>query len=130
MKPAFNREIKSWYSWLPSGVTSAIINTKATGRISLIAGITSDGEYLLLITKDTVSSEIFWFYLLILQQWFINSDRLKKKNPILLLDNASYHTSRETKLSINELGFEAWYLPPYSPVLAPVEQYFKQIKTK
>ena len=80
MKPAFNREIKSWYSWLPSGVTSAIINTKATGRISLIAGITSDGEYLLLITKDTVSSEIFWFYLLILQQWFINSDRLKKKN--------------------------------------------------
>ena len=59
MKPIFNKEIKSWYSWLPSGVTNAIINTKAIRRISLIAGITSDGEYILFITKDTVSSKIF-----------------------------------------------------------------------
>ena len=47
-----------------------------------------------------------------------------------MLDNASFHTSKDTKEKLINLGLNAKFLPPYSPILAPVEQFFKLLKSE
>ena len=41
-----------------------------------------------------------------------------------MLDNASYHSSKNTKERLVNLEFNTKFLPPYSHNLAPVEQLF------
>ena len=55
---------------------------------------------------------------------------LSIENTLLILDNAPYHISESTKGKILKLNLNAIYLPPYSPILAPVEQFFMLIKFK
>ena len=47
-----------------------------------------------------------------------------------MLDNAPYHSSIATKEIIKKLRLSVYFLPPYSPALAPVEQFFKIVKSK
>ena len=59
---SFNHNLKMEYSWLPKGITSAIINQNYSGSKSLIVAYCSDGEYLWMTLKETVNSEIFWVF--------------------------------------------------------------------
>ena len=52
------------------------------------------------------------------------------KESVIVLDNASYHTASDTKRAMEKLGMNVWFLAPYSPVLAPVVQFFKLTKSK
>ena len=61
-------------------------------------------------------------------QLLINS--YKFSDVILTLDNASWHLSEDIKLHIARLDFNAVYLPPYTPIYAPVETFFKIVKEK
>ena len=53
-----------------------------------------------------------------------------QRNAIVVLDNASYHSSKNTRDKLVDLCFNAKYLPPYSPTFVLVEQLFKLIKSK
>ena len=44
---------------------------------------------------------------------------------LIMVDNAAYHSSRDTKDKMKNMNFDFMFLPPYSSILAPVEQYFK-----
>jgi transposase len=49
---------------------------------------------------------------------------------VLILDNASFHKSAETKTLIESCGCEILFLPPYSPDLNPIEKYWANMKIK
>jgi len=49
---------------------------------------------------------------------------------VLILDNASFHKSAETRRLIESCGCEILFLPPYSPDLNPIEKYWANMKTK
>lgn len=49
---------------------------------------------------------------------------------VLILDNASFHKSAETRKLIKAHGCEILFLPPYSPDLNPIEKYWANMKTK
>ncbi len=54
-----------------------------------------------------------------------------KKNTVVVLDNASIHTSKKFKAKIDEWkqkGLTLFYLPPYSPELNPIEMLWKFMK--
>ena len=54
-----------------------------------------------------------------------------KKTTVVILDNASIHTSKLFKAKIEEwekLGLQLLYLPPYSPELNKIEILWKQMK--
>ena len=53
-----------------------------------------------------------------------------ENNAIIMLDNAPYHSSKETKDAINKLMVNVYFLPPYSSILAPVEQFFNWLNLK
>ena len=118
------------YSWLPKGVTNSIICTVASGRWSIISAILSNGEFLCLITDVTGNSKKFWEFLCILiyaidfvKMWSISEW-------IITLDNAPTHKAKRFFETIANLNINAIFLPPYSPMLAPIELFFRMVKNK
>ena len=53
---------------------------------------------------------------------------LLNKNSVVVLDNASFHKSAETKELIEQHGAKLLFLPPYSPDLNPIEHDFGALK--
>ena len=49
---------------------------------------------------------------------------------LLTLDNSSCHWSLDINTKLKQLGFDVEYLPPYTPIFAPVEILCKVIKSK
>ena len=130
MNLVFNKDLKMNYSWLPKGFASSIINDVYIGSKSLITAFWSDGEYICATLNQTVDSEWFQGFIWIVK--FLLNFRKKEINNgiVLMLDNASYHSSKNTKERLVNLEFNTKFLPPYSPNLAPVEQFFKLLKSK
>ena len=46
------------------------------------------------------------------------------------MDNASFHKSTKTRALIEKTGCVLLYLPPYSPDLNPIEQFWAYFKTE
>ena len=53
------------------------------------------------------------------------SEKFKNDNIVLIMDNASFHKSKQLKVPKN---IKIEYLPPYSPELNPQERRFEDIK--
>lgn len=49
---------------------------------------------------------------------------------VLILDNASFHRSQESKKIIESAGCKFLFLPPYSPDLNPIEKCWANLKVK
>ena len=47
-----------------------------------------------------------------------------------MLDNASYHKSKNIEDKLNEIKVYVWYLPPYTPQFQPVEYFFGITRSK
>jgi transposase len=53
-----------------------------------------------------------------------------KPGQVVIMDNAAFHKSQETKRLIEEAGCRIFFLPPYSPDLNPIEQFWANLKKK
>lgn len=53
-----------------------------------------------------------------------------KTESVIILDNASFHRSEETKKILKEAGHQLLFLPPYSPDFNPIEKYWANLKVK
>lgn len=51
-----------------------------------------------------------------------------KEGDIVILDNLSTHKNRKARDMIRQKGAKIWFLPPYSPDLNPIEQFFAKLK--
>ena len=51
------------------------------------------------------------------------------ENSVIVMDNAAFHKSKETKDLIQNNGHIIEFLPPYSPDLNPIENKWAQIKS-
>lgn len=49
---------------------------------------------------------------------------------ILVMDNATFHKSEETRQLFNNAGCQLLFLPPYSPDLNPIEKFWANFKNK
>lgn len=47
---------------------------------------------------------------------------------ILIMDNATFHKSNETKQLIEQAGCKLLFLPAYSPDLNPIEKFWAKLK--
>lgn len=53
-----------------------------------------------------------------------------KPGQVVIMDNAAFHKSQETKKLIETAGCRIFFLPPYSPDLNPIEKVWANIKKK
>lgn len=61
---------------------------------------------------------------------FINQVLSKRVSPgdVVVLDNLSAHKTAKVQAAFAAFGIEAWYLPPYSPDLNPIEMCWSKLK--
>jgi transposase len=49
---------------------------------------------------------------------------------VVIMDNASFHKSKETVALIESVGASVLFLPPYSPDFNPIEQFWGTLKAR
>ena len=100
------------------------ISGKRFARESFISAL-SKGKFLSpMCFQGTCDTEVFNTWL---KQMLIPELTPGK---VLILDNASFHKSEETKRLIEAAGCRLLFLPPYSPDLNPIEKYWANLKVK
>ena len=52
------------------------------------------------------------------------------KGHYLIMDNAPIHTNEDIRKHVESRGYGCVYLPPYSPELNPIEQFWSVVKSK
>ena len=124
----FTKNVQQHYSWLPRGKDSLIINLKWRGSLSVVFALYDDGNWIWMFTKSTITSQRFWWFLMILTIY--TEDVLGKsiESVKITSDNAQIHLAKRTQIIINYLGLNMHMLPPYSPQLALVEWVFGMTK--
>ena len=120
----YNRTVKQNYSWLPKGRSERIINDRWQGRAITIFALMSSGDWVALIGNKTTNSDSFIRFLFILKKFTEISLMLEEEPITITLDNASIHLTNKTKWAAEVLKLRLFLLPPYSPMLAPVEWVF------
>ena len=86
-------------------------------KYSVIQGITYNGKKYVHISKNNITTDIFFTFI-----------QKLPSNSKILLDNVSFHKSKKIKDIMNNKNIIPYYLPPYSPEFSPIEYNFSKIK--
>ena len=106
--------------WIKTGQDKTIESTASRTRVNVIGSIELATMKVISDFVPTVNSdEIVKFF-----------EKIKSNYPHaakihVILDQAGYHRSENTRLKATELGIELHFLPPYSPNLNPIERLWK-----
>lgn len=57
-----------------------------------------------------------------------NCGRWPEPRSVLVMDNASFHHSERIEQMCLDMGVKLVYLPPYSPDLNPIKEFFAELK--
>jgi hypothetical protein len=63
-----------------------------------------------------------------IKQLLVHCGRWPEPNSVLIMDNASFHCSLQIEQMCFNAGVKLLYLPPYSPDLNPIEEFFAELK--
>ena len=55
-------------------------------------------------------------------------EKWPKPKSVLVMDNASFHHSEQIEQRCSEAKVKLVFLPPYSPDLNPIEEFFAELK--
>ena len=90
-------------------------------RVTLIAAIDNRGATYLSVATGNTDSDTFVAYLYHLATVLDCEADDWRKETLILLDNAPYHKSTQTRAAIKKLGLPVIFSGPYSYESAPVE---------
>ncbi|KAI5950228.1 hypothetical protein KGF54_005185, partial [Candida jiufengensis] len=85
----------------------------------------ADGQPGANVAKGTVTAHYKQFLVDIMN---VLDDYEQYKNAYLVMDNAPIHTNMSIKRIIEARGYKCLYLPPFSPELNPIEQFWFLLK--
>jgi hypothetical protein len=116
------------FSWSLRGVTNSVPQKQVQPRISMIAGLDSNGQvYLSLVQANSNTSlmEMFFSNLILLLD---KKDRSWRHKTLLLLDNAPYHTSSDMMAFYERHQLPILFTGPHSFAACPIETWFAHFK--
>lgn len=111
------------YAWQPIGKTIEIQSSKSK-RLNVLGFVNRDCVFNSFVFEDSITSSVVVSCI----DWFANQIT---KRTILVIDNASTHTSDEFNSHIEEWeenGLIIYRIPPYSPELNIIEIVWRKIK--
>ena len=94
----------------------------------MIAALDTDGKVFFSLSHANTDSDAMMTFMQHLIRKLDLDDPTWRDNTVILLDNAAYHKSLETRAAIKKLGIKTIYSGPYSYISAPIEQYFGLLK--
>lgn len=115
--------MKNEYGWAPRGVTVVDdIKGKPTEKINLLAGLL-DNQLLAPLTYEfNTDTTVFNTWL---EECLIP---VLPEHSIIVLDNATFHKSKDTLNIVTDNGHQLLFLPTYSPDLNPIEKFWAILK--
>ncbi|MSO14618.1 hypothetical protein h2es_1386 [Rickettsiales endosymbiont of Trichoplax sp. H2] len=119
----FAHDMPRTYGYSPvGGRCYGTQNCNAKGRKNVIAGLCGDSLIGCGIVEGNVDTAVFNTWV---KKIFIPD---LPENSVVIMDNAAFHKSQETKELIENHGHKIEFLPPYSPDLNPIEHKWAQAK--
>ena len=85
----------------------------------------ADGKVVTLRNKVGTRTEHFMSYLSNVMDVL---DKNNMKDHYLVMDNAPIHTPSAIRQLVESRGYKCVYLPPYSPFLNPIEEFWSKVK--
>ena len=125
---SITRDTKQNYTWSRINSNKETKNVVFSQSLSLILTIFSNGCWFLMLSSSSTNSLTFSYYLYKINNWVAANEFFKHKNMILTMDNWPYHKSKITSNFMRTLNWKVYFLPVYSPSLAPIELAFAYIK--
>ena len=111
------------YGYAPRGQKiKAAISGRKYKRVGIVAARMGQKIISPLAYSGTMDSSLFDF-------WFEN--QLLPALPsgaVVVMDNASFHRKAQLICAAQKYGFRLIFLPPYSPVLNPIENFWAWLK--
>lgn len=117
----FGRINKPKYCWCEKGIRPSVPchhireHRYAYGAIEPITG---EGRFLVMPSCDSICMNVFLDYL---------SKEYPEDMILLCCDGAAWHKSGKLQIPDN---IELFYIPPYTPEMNPIEQIWREIRTR
>jgi transposase len=94
-------------------------------RYQILPAYTQDGILLSRVYYSLTDSAVFEDYI---EQLLPYCGRWPEPKSVLVMDNASFHHTERLEQMCCDAGVKLMYLPPYSPDLNPIEEFFSELK--
>lgn len=112
--------------WSPPGITPVERSKFHRGqRHQILPAYSQDGVVLYDIYKGSTDAALFEDFI---ERLLHHCKRFPDERSVLVMDNASFHHSERVERMCTENGVRLVYLPPYSPDLNPIEEFFAELK--
>lgn len=112
--------------WSPPGITPVERSKFHRGqRYQILPAYSQDGIVISHIYKGSTDAALFEN---LIEQLLHHCGRYPGPRSVLIMDNASFHRSERVEQMCIEKGVRLIYLPPYSPDLNPIEEFFAELK--
>ena len=115
-------------TWASKGGSCNLPLRSVTPRLSMIAAIDTEGQVWFTLYHANTDSNMIALFLQHLTSALDSESPGWQDDTIVLWDNATYHTSEETRATVRKLGLKVIYSGPYSYDSAPVELLFGNLK--
>jgi transposase len=94
-------------------------------RYQILPAYTQDGILFARIFQGSTDSKAFEDFI---EHLLPSYGRWPEPKSVLVMDNASFHHSERIEQMCQDAGVKLIYLPPYSPDLKPIEEFFTELK--
>lgn len=112
--------------WSPLGVAPVqIAQFHRDRRYQILPAYTQDGILLSRVFQGSTDSAVFEDFI---EQLLQHCGRWPEPKSVLIMDNASFHHTDWIKEMCLCAGVKLVFLPPYSPDLNPIEEFFSDLK--
>jgi len=112
--------------WSPLGVApTQIAQFRRERRYQILPAYAQDGIVLARVFQGSTDGSVFEDFI---EQLLAHCGRWPEPKSVLVMDNASFHHSERVAQLCSTAGVKLQYLPPYSPDLNPIEEFFAVLK--
>lgn len=113
--------------WSPLGTTPVKIAHFPRGqRYQILPAYSQDGILYSEVFQESTNTELFEGFI---EKLLCCCGRWPEPKSVLVMENASFHRSERIEQLCAAAGVIILWLPPYSPHLNPIEEFFAELKT-
>ncbi|KAJ6116937.1 hypothetical protein N7512_006662 [Penicillium capsulatum] len=112
--------------WSPLGIAPRQVSQfHRDERYQILPAYAQDGIVLSRVFRGSTDATVFEDFI---GQPLRHCGRWPEPKSVLVMDNASFHHSERIAQMCADAGVKLVYLPPYSPDLNPIEEFFAELK--
>lgn len=112
--------------WSPLGIALVQISKfHRDQRYQILPAYSQDGIVMSRVFRGSTDASVFEDFV---EELLQHCGKWPEPKSVLVMDNASFHHSDHITQMCADAGVKLMYLPPYSPDLNPIEEFFSELK--